>query len=584
MDCRFRDLVILVFLLPLVLAGCGGRDRPAGSIVDGSDQDPVQGDWMILSLQAEADTMNQLISSSQSSQTIFYGSLGSFVGEWLLGYDTENWRSEKPLLAESYPDVSDDNLTYTFTLREGVRWHDGESFTADDVEFSAKAMMVPFVDAAPWRGYFSDLADVEVEGREVRLIVDQPFWLNDSILSSLPILPKHLYDPEGVLDGYSLPDILSPSARDDETLREFGEAFNSHPANRQPIGTGPYRFESWESGSQITLVRNDDYWGEPAQLDRVIFRFITDSTAALTSLKSGDTDFYPRMTPIQWVQQTSGADFESQYAKQNYTIPQMNFIAWNPMRPFFADKRVRRAMTMLIPRQQIVDSLRFGLAEVAVSSFNPNAPDFNPNIEAYPYDPERAVALLEEVGWVDHDGDGIRDKDGVKFSFEFLGYTGSQYIEQLLPILRDELGKVGIEMTERRLEFNIMAESTRDKQFDAMSMNWVSDLLSDPRQIWHSSSADNRGSNFVSFRNPEADQLIDDARLEFDPERRRELYWRFQEILHDEQPYTFMMYPQEAGAYHRRFLNAEFLPTRPGYDLTSWFVPEAAQRYTAAPQ
>ncbi len=225
MDCRFRDLVILVFLLPLVLAGCGGRDRPAGSIVDGSDQDPVQGDWMILSLQAEADTMNQLISSSQSSQTIFYGSLGSFVGEWLLGYDTENWRSEKPLLAESYPDVSDDNLTYTFTLREGVRWHDGESFTADDVEFSAKAMMVPFVDAAPWRGYFSDLADVEVEGREVRLIVDQPFWLNDSILSSLPILPKHLYDPEGVLDGYSLPDILSPSARDDETLREFGEAF-----------------------------------------------------------------------------------------------------------------------------------------------------------------------------------------------------------------------------------------------------------------------------------------------------------------------------------------------------------------------
>ena len=125
MVCRFRDLVILVVLLPLVLAGCGGGDRPAGSVADGVGQDPVQGDWMILSVQSEADTMNRIISSSQTSATIYYGSLGSFVGEGLLGYDPETFRVETPLLAESYPEISNDNLTYTFYLERGstlARW------------------------------------------------------------------------------------------------------------------------------------------------------------------------------------------------------------------------------------------------------------------------------------------------------------------------------------------------------------------------------------------------------------------------------------------------------------------------------
>ncbi len=163
----------------------------------------------------------------------------------------------------------------------------------------------------------------------------------------------------------------------------------------------------------------------------------------------------------------------------------------------------------------------FGLGEVAVSTFSPNAPDFNPNIEPFPYDPDRAVALLEKAGWVDHDGDGIRDQNGVQFSFELIGSAGSRFIDQLLPILRDEFQKVGIEMTERRLEFTVLVETSRDKQFDAISMAWVSDLVSDPYQLWHSSSADNRGSNFISYNNPEVDQIIEDARLEFDPDLRR---------------------------------------------------------------
>jgi peptide/nickel transport system substrate-binding protein len=577
MNRQFGGLLLagLVFV-----AGCGGADPTAGPGAAEVDQNPVEGDWLVVAYDAEADNLNRIISNNAYSGYIMEGSMGSMVAEYLLGYNPETWRVDVPLLAESYPVISEDNLTYTFMTREGVQWHDGEPFSAEDVLFSVKAMMNPFADSASQRGYYSDLADVQVEGRQVRFVVSKPYWLNDIALSTLVIVAKHVYDPDGVLDNYSFADIVAPAARDDATLREFGAEFNENPANRSPIGTGPFKFESWESGSEIVLVRNDDYWGEKAYLEKILIKFVTDATARLTALKAGEIDFDSRLTPIQYAQQTSGANFESDFDKAAFNIPQLSYIVWNSQRPFFADKRVRQAMTMLIPRQQIIDSLRFGLAELATSPFNPSSPDFNPNIEAFPHDPARAAALLDEAGWIDHDGDGIRDKDGVKFSFEFLGSVGSSFTDQLLPIIKEEFGKVGIEMTERRLEFTVVIENVRDLQYDAYAGAWLSDLFQDPHQLWHSSSIGNRGSNFGSFDNAEADRLMEAARQEFDPEKRKQLYWEFQDILHEEQPYTFMLYPQESVAFHQRFQQVDFLPVRPGYDLTQWFVPLVSQRYT----
>ena len=579
MGCRFKNLVILVVLLPLVLAACGGGDRPVGNIADGSDQEPVQGDWLIIALQGEPDNLNWVLGTNAYAAEIWRGALGSFVGENLLGYDPETWRVERPLLAESYPEISEDSLTYTFTMREGVRWHDGEPFTAEDVLFSIKATMLPFVDSATKRSYLGDIADVQVDGRRLQFRMARPYWMNTEVLGfELVVIPKHVFDPEGVLDDYSYEDIISPAVLDDEKLRAFGEEFNRHPANRAPIGTGPWKFESWDGGAEIVLTRNDDYWGEKAYLDRIVYRIITDSTAALTALKAGDVDLFPRMTPIQWAQQTSGASFDSQFTKTNFQVPNFFYVGWNAERPFFSDRRVRQAMTMLVPRQQIIDTLRFGLAKIAVSTFNPSSPDFNTNIDPWSYDPDGAMALLEEVGWIDRDGNGIRDKDGVEFRFELQG-SSSQFFDQFSSILRDELQRVGIDMEIRVLEFTTLVENARDHRFDANALAWISELYLDPYQLWHSSQTVDRGSNYVSFINEEADQIIEDARVEFDPERRRELYWRLQEIIHEEQPYTFLMVPQDSAAYHRRFENVEWIPPYPAVNLTKWFVPAGAQRF-----
>ena len=577
-----RQICGLLLIGIVFVAGCGGPGPTAGPVAGDAVGNPVQGDWLVLSYDAEADKLNKIISNNAYTGYIMDGAMGSMIGEYLLTYNPETWRLDVPLLAESYPEISEDHLTYTFTIREGVAWHDGQPFTAEDVLFSVKAMMNPFADSANLRGYYADLADVEIEGRQVRFEMSKPYWLNDEALgATLPFVAKHVYDPDGVLDNYSFADLIAPEARNDATLREFGDGFNTHPANRDPIGTGPFKFESWESGSELVLVRNDNYWGEKAYLEKILIRFITDDTARLTALKAGEIDFDSRLTPIQYARQTSGASFDAELVKAAFNIPQLSYIVWNSERPFFADKRVRQAMTMLIPRQQIIDNLRFGLAELATSPFNPSSADFNPNIEAFSYDPDAAAMLLDEAGWIDHDGDGIRDKDGVKFSFEFLGSVSSGFTDQLLPIVKEEFAKVGIEMTERRLEFTVVIESVRDLRYDAYAGAWLSSLSYDPYQLWHSSSIGNRGSNFGSFDNPEADRLMEEARTEFDPEKRKQLYWRFQEILHEEQPYTFMLYPQESVAYHRRFQQVNFLPVRPGYDLTKWFVPQVSQRYSS---
>ena len=235
---------------------------------------------------------------------------------------------------------------------------------------------------------------------------------------------------------------------------------------------------------------------------------------------------------------------------------------------------------MLVDRPQIIQTLRFGLERIATSHFNPGTSAFNSNIQPVPYDPKGAAQLLDEAGWIDHDGDGIRDKDGVPFRFEMLGSAGSAFTEQLLPILKEEFRKVGIDMTERRIEFTVFIGSMKDHRYDATASAWAADLVQDPYQVWHSSSIANRGSNYISFRNAESDRMLEQARTEFDEEKRRQIYWKWQELIAGEQPYTFLFYPQESAAYQKRFQNVAWLPPRPGYDLNSWFVTKGAQRYT----
>ena len=450
--------------------------------------------------------------------------------------------------------------------------------------FTVKAAMTPTVDAAAFRSYFSSLAEVEIVGRnQIRFRMTAPYWLDDaSLATNIVPIPKHVYDPEGILDRYSFQDIRDPKVAQDPQLKKFGEEFGRNPANRAPIGTGPYKLEKWQTGQEIVLARNEDYWGPKPHLDKVIYKVIPDSTTALTALKAGEIDFIPRLLPQQFREQTSGPAFEDHFAKATYQIPQLSYIGWNEARPFFADKRVRQALTMLIDRTKIIEAVRLGMGSPAASPFAPSSPDFNPKIKPLTYDPQRAAQLLDEAGWLDHNGDGVRDKGGVEFKFEVVASSSNAAAGPLLSILQDQLGKAGIIVTGRRLDPAVLQSTLRDHQADAGIGTWISARQFDPYQLFHSDSAKNRGSNYYNFRNSEADAIMKQARVEFDAGKRKQLYWRFQEIFHEEQPYTLLYYPKDAAAYHVRFQNVQFLAERPGYEITQWSVSPGAQRLAAA--
>jgi len=546
----FKFLCIPAIIL--ILAGLSCRrqdsDEVETSVTLGASEsagEPVQGDWVIRRLQAEPKTLNSITARDMYER---------IVNEYV--YDSLIDRSKKtlelqPVLAESYT-ISDDRLEYTFKLRRDIRFHDGAPMTARDVEFTFKRIKDPTVDAAHLRHYYKDIESIEViDDYTVKFKCTEPYWLALEWAGGFPVMPRHIF--------------------------EKGD-FNNHPNGRHPIGTGPYRFVKWDTGREIVLERNDDYWGEKSYPDRIVFKIVVDETAALQLFKRGELDVCVRLTPEQWVRQTKGPRFEQNAYKLSYDEFGYYYIGWNMRRPYFADKRVRRAMTHLIDREGILKNIRYGLGKIVTGNTYINGPVYDHSIEPWPYDPSEARRLLEEAGWVDHDGDGVRDKGGVPFSFEFLISAHSVFAEQLATIMQEDFKQVGIEMSIRQFEWATFEQQVHDRKFDATTLAWSVPVEGDPYQTWHSSQAE-KGSNYVGFVNAEADKIMEEGRREFDAETRRAMYRKLHAILHEEQPYTFLFCPKELIVVDRRFENVKAYNYRLALEPKEWYVPKERQKY-----
>jgi peptide/nickel transport system substrate-binding protein len=503
----------------------------------------VDGDWLIAHLSAEPATLNPITATDAYASQI-----NQYIYESLLKRDEKTLKLV-PELAESW-DVSDDHLTYTFHLKKGVFWQDGAPFTARDVVFSYQRIQDPKVDAAHHRNYYRDIEQLEMlDDYTVRYRYRVPYYRALEVCGEMSIVPAHLF-----------------TEADD---------FNLHPIGRKPVGTGPYRLVKWDTGEQIVLERDDRYWGPKPHVQRIVYKVVTDSTVALEVLKQHGLDIMS-LRPIQWSMQTRGKRFQHDFQKLKYYLPSYSFIGWNLRRPVFQDRRVRQAMTMLIDREPILEKILFGLGTVVSGPFYVNSPDYNQTIKPFPYDPRKALELLNEAGWADHDGDRILDRDGTPFEFEFVISAGSKFAEQLATILQENLKRVGIKMRIRKLEWAVFIQKIDSREFDACTLGWSLGWDSDPFQVWHSSQAE-KGSNFVGFVNEEADRIIVEGRQEFDETKRRRMYHRFHEIVHEEQPYTFLFTLEALVAVDRRFANVHVYPM--GLVPREWWVPQDLQRY-----
>lgn len=544
----------LVVCMALFAAGCGrSADEPGqGTAPEGREAtstappetggDPVDGDWLITRLPAEMDHLNPYTLSDA-----YAGALNSLIFDGLLDRDNETLEM-KPNLAETW-EISEDKLTYTFHLREGLIFSDGKPLTAKDVKFSFDTIMNPDNDTAYMRNYYKDVTECAVlDERTVRFTCAKPYFRHLIMLGAFEILPEHIY---GTGD------------------------FNNHPNNRHPVGSGPYIFEKWDTGQQIVLARNERYWGEKPHILKRVYKIISDENAAFQVLARGDLDSM-NLSAEQWVTRANTPRFEDQFNKFSYYAPSYTWVGWNARRPQFSDKLVRRAMTMLLNREEIAEHIYRGLAIAVTGNFFIDSPEYNKDLEPWPFDPPKARKLLEECGWIDTNGDGIRDKNGVDFRFEMLIVNAPIRYEQIATVFQEELKRAGIEMTIRPLEWATFTQSIDARKFDACMLGWSMPPDPDPYQVWHSSQAGS-GSNYVAFNNPEADRIIEEARETFDREKRIELYRRFHEIVHEEQPYTFLFCPKNLLAVDKRFHGIVMYPFGP--DSEEWWVPKALQRY-----
>ena len=421
-----------------------------------------------------------------------------------------------PALATRW-EISPDQLTFTFHLRRDVVWHDGVPFSGKDVVATVKKILDPRVRSLHLRNNFADLADISTApGDDFTVIARQrkPYFLAFRALATLPIYPAHL-------------------------LQAAADLLHA-PLHRAPVGTGPFRFEEWKSGDRISFVRNEKYWGRKAYVDRVVYQVVTDPAVGFQLLKQGRFDLYLQLQPQQWLRDLETAGLKGKVHRVRFFNPNYNWIGWNEERPFFADARVRRALNYAIDTEGARKTFLFGLDRPTTCHFYSESSACDPSLAPRAYDPAMAAKLLDEAGWQDHDGDGIRDKDSVPFRFTFLMNSESTFLAKLAPYLQQELAKVGVAMEIRKVDWALFTQLVGEHRFDATSLRWGnSDVAQDPYEIWHSSQSKD-GSNFVSFKNPQADALIESARATLDDAARNELYRKLGRLLYDEAPYVFL--------------------------------------------
>ncbi|MDW7996382.1 MAG: peptide-binding protein, partial [Bacteroidota bacterium] len=515
--------------------------------LEGADTaQPVFGDWAIIHILADPESLNPLTANDATSQEI-----NTHIFESLLFQNPQTLELE-PNIADSLPTISPNRLTYRFRLRRNVYFSDGHPLTSTDVLFTLKAVKNPYVvEAAALRNYYDNVADVSTpDSFTVIIRMREPYFLAEYFLGGLSILPKHIFDPQGLTDRYTIAETNdTAAAARNPALQEFATWFRAPERSRSPqyiIGSGPYVLQEWKTTEYVRLRRNERYWNGdrnpwarryPAQL---VYRVISERTSALSALKNGDIDFMAYIPPklFEEMLDTTATPY---LRKVTYGQTSYSYIGWNLRRPFFSDKRVRQALSHLVNREALIRTIMLGYARPVNSPIYPGRPEYDTTLKPYEYNPERARQLLAEAGWRDSDGDGVLDKlvDGKRIPFEltFLINAGNEIRENIAVLLVDELQKVGIRARVQKLEWATFLQQVRSHQFDATILGWVADPIpSDPYQIWHSSQAFNRGSNYVGFINPRVDELLEKNRREFDPKKRLEYMREFQRIIHEEQP------------------------------------------------
>ncbi|HEY3347617.1 MAG TPA: peptide-binding protein, partial [Nitrospirota bacterium] len=360
----FAKAVIAVSMLALALVSCKGKTE--------NIKEP---NTITTALGADAKRLIPMLATDTASADV-----SGWIFNGLVKYDKDIKLTGD--LAENW-EVSPDGLVITFHLRKNVKWQDGVPFTSADVLFTYEKVKDPTV-ATPYSENYGPVSKVEApDDYTVKVTYSEPFapavesW-------AMGVIPKHLLE---------------------------GKDVNKDEFNRHPIGTGPYKFDEWISGSRIVLKANDTYFEGRPHIDKFVARILPDEATEFLELKTRGID-YMGLTPLQYSRQSDTKDIKEHFNKLRYPAFNYTYLGWNLKDERFKDNRVRQALTYAIDQNSIIQGVLLGLGQPCTGPFPPESWAYNPAVKPYPYDPEKAKKMLAEAGWKDVDGDGVLEKDG----------------------------------------------------------------------------------------------------------------------------------------------------------------------------
>ena len=502
-----------------------------------------------------------------------------------------------PQLAVSRPEINvldDGGMSLTFEILAEATWDNGTPVTAEDYVFTLKAIRNPKVNSAQIRPYFEFIDRVEVDPTNNKKFTvyskQRYFRAEESCGQETFILPEYHYDPEGIMRNFTVQQLGDPQNQDqlkkDASIIRFANEFNDPKYSLQKgliVGCGPYNLSEWETRQRIVLERKENWWGDKikdnkmlqANPPRIVYKTIPDITAAISNAKDGQLDVIRSIQPTKFIDLKDDANFHSTFDLSQPEQFAYYYIGFNMKKPQFTDKRVRRAITHLINRDEMIESIFESLAVKTNGPINPKKKYYNTDLEDIQYDIEKAKALLAEAGWKDSDGDNILDKmiAGKKetMTIYYKYNQGNMVRKSIGQLLKDEAERVGIEVTLSPVDFPTLISDADKRNFDLVALAWVKTPgLDDMKQIWHTSSDVEGGSNRLGFGNAASDAIIDEIRTTLDPEVRKDLYFKIQKMIYDEQPCVFLFVPRELIAIHNRFEGTETSSMRPGYRESSF--------------
>ncbi|MGA1824311.1 MAG: ABC transporter substrate-binding protein [bacterium] len=463
---------------------------------------------------------------------------------------------------DRYMPIIEHNPIILFDLRRGIRFTDGNEFDSEDVKFTYEAIM-NMANRSPRIPDYEPIKEVLIVDKYRVKIIYKRLFQPAINAWSMGILPSHLLNKES-LRKEALEKGMDPNTF---TMRDsdFGK--------KSPIGAGPFKFAEWHSDQYIKLERNPDYWEGPPNYKEYFYRIIPDMLTQELEFYAGSVDQYSARA-----HQVNRLKYDTRFQNFSGLSFGYSYIGYNIRKEIFADKRVRKALTMALNIPQIIEFLLYGEAEQLTGPFVKQSDYYNKEMAPLPYDPDAALALFKEAGW-EHDKDGILQKEGKPFEFTIITNNGNPIRESILIIAQNAWKKLGIKVSADRVEWSVFLQKhVNVGNFDALILGWSMGIDPDLYQIWHSSQTGNHQLNFVGYENPEADELIVKIRQEYNEKKQIEYCHQLHKIIYDDQPYTFLFVSKWTALLDKKIAILEKGPE--GEDIKKKITPTKTGSYS----